>query len=734
MKHLFLLLSFFLALFLTNPGYPQEKPYKEGEILVKYKSGVASEIKSAIRNRRQAQLIRTFQRINVHHMRLPQGTDVLKAVEDFKSDPNVEFAEPNYIRRPFLITPNDQAWPGQWGMVKVGMADAWTIGQGSSAVKVAVVDTGVDYTHPELAPNIWINPGEISGNSIDDDGNGYIDDIRGWNFLEGNNNPMDTEGHGTHLAGIIGAIGNNSAGVAGINWNINLMPLRFMTYNAGSVDGECDAIDYAASRGARVVNASFGGFSSDTERDCISSHPGLLIVAAAGNYGTNMDSGTKIYPAAYGFDNIIAVAATDSYDHLASFSNYGHQSVHIAAPGVNITSTVASGSSSLAVEGVMILKDSSGTQYRAKTVKRAAQFNAGAITGSLYSCTNNDCQGANSKIALIRRTAQADYYTDEVNVTAQVNSAMAAGAIAVIVYDFATEDNSLYLTSPFPAYLQGQPTQGGSWIPAITVTYTDGQYLKSWAGSTISLAYPYYIMSGTSMAAPFVTGAAALVLAEKPDLSVAQLKEVLTQSVDVIPSLTGKVSSNGRLNVARALETVRRPPYQLTLGAGWNLVSFPKLPNNPAGVEQVFPSTNQAIPKIIWGYDGSTRQWKKWRPNDPANSISLLEFGKGYWIYMGQEGSINLSGWSTPSSYSVSLCEGWNLAAYQGPDRAPLDTQLSTINNKWSMIWGWDEGEWSAQAASITLPPTIPPLSSFYQGKAYWIQIKQGMTNVQWNQ
>jgi subtilisin family serine protease len=213
---------------------------------------------------------------------------------------------------------------------------------------VAVIDSGIDYNHTELANNIWINSGEYGNgkesNGIDDDNDGYIDDWRGWDFVNDDNNPMDENSyldkyHGTHVAGIIGAIGNNGSGVAGVTWDVQLMPLRVLDMSGEGNDADIiNAIDYATTKGAHISNNSYGGSGyNQSVYNAIASArtAGQLFVAAAGNSSpaNNNDGSTKTYPASYGLDNIISVLSTDDDDDISSFSNYGATSVDIGAPG-----------------------------------------------------------------------------------------------------------------------------------------------------------------------------------------------------------------------------------------------------------------------------------------------------------------------------------------------------------------------------------------------------------------
>ena len=254
---------------------------------------------------------------------------------------------------PNPLTPNDTRFAELWGLNQPSDADidapeAWRTATGDATVTVAVVDTGVAYNHPELDGNIWVNTADPPGNG-DEDGNGFVDDVRGWDFVGDDNEPRDFDGHGTHVAGTIGAEGNNAAGIAGVNWDVSLMVLR-----AGDSSGLADAdivasFVYACSKGAKVVNGSFGGYGSSASILAALQTPACqntLFVFAAGNDANNNDD-FPFYPCSFGapapeadLPNIICVAATDRNDALATFSNYGFASVDLAAPGVDVLSTI----------------------------------------------------------------------------------------------------------------------------------------------------------------------------------------------------------------------------------------------------------------------------------------------------------------------------------------------------------------------------------------------------------
>ncbi|TVR14824.1 MAG: hypothetical protein EA401_03860 [Planctomycetota bacterium] len=248
------------------------------------------------------------------------------------------------------VIPNDPAFPDQWALrntvqtpggqsgADISATEAWSITTGSADIVVAIIDTGVHLQHEDLVDTIWKNPLETV-NGEDDSGNGKVDDVHGWNFADDNNDITDADGHGTHIAGIISASGNNGIGIAGISWHSQLMALKVGEGTSFPVSRAIQAIAYADAQGAQLVNMSWATTASNSSlRDAIAQRPHILFAAAAGNDGADIDD-SPVYPAAYRFDHLLAVTATTASDTVPSFSNTGVSSVHIAAPGASILST-----------------------------------------------------------------------------------------------------------------------------------------------------------------------------------------------------------------------------------------------------------------------------------------------------------------------------------------------------------------------------------------------------------
>ncbi len=292
---------------------------------------------------------------------------------ELESNPAVLSADPNGIEQP-SAAPNDSLFPSLWAHLNAGQTvngtagaadadmdtnEAWDIETGNTNTVIAIMDTGADITHPDLAPNLWQNPGEVGSNGVDDDANGFVDDVNGFDFVgnaAGDANPLDDVGHGTHVAGIAAANGNDGFGVTGASQRASIMVLKACNVNGCFQSDQIQAINYAAANGAHILNGSLGGFSGTenaTRRAAIFSHPNVLHVFAAGNDNANADNTPtecdpvadpcRAYPCAHApvageIDNTICVAATTQTDAKAGFSNVGVTSVDLAAPGVNIQS------------------------------------------------------------------------------------------------------------------------------------------------------------------------------------------------------------------------------------------------------------------------------------------------------------------------------------------------------------------------------------------------------------
>ncbi len=325
-----------------------------GELLVKFNSGVSQAARNSILSSAGCRETGAFSLVpGLARAQVSSGGDLSRVLASLNSNPSVAYAEPNFVVTTMATVPDDPRFPEQWALDNTGQTggtvdadidapEAWDLQTGTDIV-VAVIDTGLDYNHEDIVGNVWSNPGEIPDNGIDDDNNGFIDDDKGWDFANNDNDPFDDNRHGTHVSGSIAAVGNNAIGVSGVNWSARIMPLKFLdATGAGTTADAISAIQYATMMGAPISSNSWGGGAfSQALYDAIQAAgaAGQLFVAAAGNDGVNTDV-TPSYPASYDLDNIISVAATDADDLLATFSNFGAVTVDLGAPGVDILSTV----------------------------------------------------------------------------------------------------------------------------------------------------------------------------------------------------------------------------------------------------------------------------------------------------------------------------------------------------------------------------------------------------------
>jgi subtilisin family serine protease len=496
-----------------------------GEVLVKFKDEASLvAIRNAIGPGR-SQSVGRLKRVI-----LTPGADVEQEVARLNQKGEVEYAQPVYIKR-LQVIPNDPLFNQQWALRNNGQAapsvgtrgadinvvPAWDITTGSRDVVVAIIDTGLDLVHPELSQNVWTNPGEILGDGIDNDGDGFVDDVHGWDWTTNQPLPLDVDGHGTIVAGIIGATGDNRANIAGVNWRVSIMPLKVFDAGGTAMTTHIiEAIRYAVDHGARIINASYGsiGSATDAGRDFdraeyeafrYAQDAGVLVVAAACNtvpFGnSNDDLSQTCVPASYPLGNIIAVGSSDNNDAMASFSNFGVQSVDLVAPGVDVITT------------------------------------------------------APSFIQLAYRT-HISGFSETYNLE---NSVGCKAVGAASLYDVTDGDPGPYLgdssnsrpvdLSGFAGILKAQSPVGAINWRGVTIVCYD-----------VPTNHSVSTQTGTSVSAPLVSGVAALALAEAEARNqtpgVADLRAMILGGVDPKPLLEGKVATGGRLNAAKVLASL----------------------------------------------------------------------------------------------------------------------------------------------------------------------------------
>ncbi len=571
------------------------------QVIVRFAAGTSSAGRRAAVRAEGAAIAEPLSLPRTELVELADGTSVEDAIAAFEENPDVTYAEPNYVSQLSAI-PNDTNFAQLWGLNQVSDKDidapeAWDLTTGNSSIIVAVIDSGVAYDHPDLAANIWTNDDPAGGG--DQDGNGFVDDTNGWDFVSNDNAPLDANEHGTHVAGTIGARGNNALGVTGVNWQASIMPLRAGNASGSLTDAAIiDAIVYACANGARVVNGSFGGggFSQATLNAIDSvACANTLFVFAAGNGGSdgigdNNDT-TPEYPCNYNTTRIVCVAATDQNDARAFFSNFGATNVDLAAPGVGIFSSMPTFVNVLsdgfedtptlfntrwggqtapaghplwgpqnfvyAGGGAFSLSDSPAGNYSANT-----DTHIRSLTGSNLSGRAGCSLGYNMHLAteplldgvtIEASTAFAGTYTD-------VSQGGWSGTTGPFFFGFQEDlgafDGQASVFLRFRLRSNGTNQFDGAHIDDISLNCV----------TTPSAPGNYQNLTGTSMAAPHVAGAAALVLARNPALTTAQVRTILLSTVDPIAGLS--VASGGRLNVGSAVAAVDVVAPQTTIDTG----------------------------------------------------------------------------------------------------------------------------------------------------------------------
>jgi len=308
--------------------------FKPGEVLVKFATGVVASQAAANLAVDGLAIAGEIPSLDIKRLEVPPGQEMMW-IEKLRGDPGLLFVEPNYLARAAETIPDDPHYTEQWGLPRIRAPEAWGFTTGDDLITVAVIDTGVDLDHPDLVSKLWLNADEVPDNGLDDDGNGYVDDSYGWDFVNDDAEPQDDYWHGTHVAGVAAADTDNGQGVAGVSWGAKIMPLKALNASGdGNYADVASAIVYAADNGARILNLSLGGedySAALAEAVGYARERGCLLAAAAGN-----ESGAVLYPAAN--DGVLAVVATTRWDGRWYRSNYGPE-VDVAAPGADIYST-----------------------------------------------------------------------------------------------------------------------------------------------------------------------------------------------------------------------------------------------------------------------------------------------------------------------------------------------------------------------------------------------------------
>ncbi|MDM8538852.1 S8 family peptidase, partial [Desulfobacterales bacterium HSG17] len=601
--------SFLLLLYISPlwaKDFNQGVQYISHELLVKFKPGIDSKQKKIVREEYGAALIKTVNSISLEQWRFSGEQEIEEVLELLKTHPDIEHAEPNYLYAPQMI-PNDPEFNNLWFLQNTGQTikdssgnpgadisgpEAWDMETGSPDMIIAVIDSGVAFEHPDLIDNVWINNNEIPDNGLDDDNNGYIDDKYGWDFINGDNNPSDYsrdlsgDGHGTHVAGIIAAKGNNGIGTAGVMWQAKIMALQiFDIYETTSFMDTIiqniniiSAVEYAVNNGAKIINCSFGGPSdSRFQYDAYeyANNKGVLVVVAAGNENLNNDM-SPIYPSNYNLPNIISVAATDEFDNLASYSNYGKNTVDVAAPGgnesFNMYSTTPPARETLFFEDFESGDDNwvKDSIYEDWALAYEPLFESTVMRDSVNNYNDNE----NSYFQTLTPINAENYRGLHIQFISRFRLEQ---NFDLLIVEGSEDGINFSIDSPVTGSISGfsngierllnwgsETEIGRSFYLRFRLQSDESRNYEGISVDDIQLTgikweftgNEYAFKSGTSMAAPVVSGIAGLVWSHRPNLTPLEVKNAILNSVDTSANLEGKILSSGRVNAAKAIKSV----------------------------------------------------------------------------------------------------------------------------------------------------------------------------------
>lgn len=676
---------------LSGQNDPVVQGYKEGSLLVKSSvaaDGTVQSLQSA-HAAIGATIARDYSTLGVPGLflvTLPGNMTVKDAVSYYSGQPGVAYAEPDYYRQVSAIPQDPDFWR-QWGLQNTGQvfkenttagkpgADinataGWDMVTGGGTI-VAVLDTGTDYLHPDLAANIWTD--QATG-------------THGYDTITGTLDPMDQHGHGTHCAGIIGAVANNGIGTSGVSWNATVMPVRWLDSNGiGRVSDEISAITWAYQHGARIMSCSYGYSRQSKAEEEVIAQTNALFIVSAGNSNDDIDI-APTYPASLPLPNIITVAATTAQDTKADFSNYGPHSVHLGAPGADIYSTYRSVYIPVPVLHEPFDTLENWTPIGNWTSDTTRYVSAPASAGIFFDNTGENATGMS--MTLTSRNPlpsmagmQNPVISYQIEMDGNAGSVILEGSqngmywvqIDLTYPDSIPEDRFVLKQASLPESLRG-----GNLVVRFRAEGSglscniDDLILSDGYGS---LAEPRWVyMSGTSMAAPMVSGVAALLSAKAPGADIQQIRDALLSSTDPIPDLEGLTVTGGRVNLTAALNAIGQPPDEshIPVLTGWNHISVPYRLEPGTDTAAIFSGINSSGHSVLM-YQNDTAGYRTLSPTDLVVPL------QGYWLYSANSTTV-------PVTFAESVIDN--------PREVPAG---------WSSIGGWSDRNVSANLTLVSL-------------------------------
>lgn len=685
------------------PDYDMNTPYADGYVLVQASASQDGSVASLADANAAigAEVIRDYESVGISGLslvKLPDTISVTDAVAYYTGIPGIAYAEPDYYFSTYT-TPDDPDLWRQWGLLNTGApyreskppgtagadisaVSGWDIATSTDDVIIAVIDTGVDVSHPDLTSNLWST-------------GAYGTVIHGYNVLESDESiePWDDNGHGTHCAGIIGMIGDNGIGGSGVAWNTSIMAIKALNYRgSGRLSDLSLGMAYASANGASIISCSFGTpYRSRVMEDMIRSSP-ALFVCAAGNSKSDMNLHPD-YPASYDLSNVITVAATDPSDGLSSFSNYGNRTVHVAAPGTEIYSTYPSAYS---YDSFFRDPEFSPDNF---ILDGNWTFVPGCMPGELPSLYGSIPEYTEEAEELVITFNQSVMVPEQAPILVWDLSGRFYG-YQRIEYSYDGEhwtilqDGSMYLNEDdwvqkF-APLYSIPGQNSIRI-RFTYSLFSNDCLADFSIRNIRLGYQgsiekpeYRYMNGTSMATPMVAGIAGLIKSMAPELTAGEMRQVIMDTVDPLPSLQDKIISNGRVNLAKALHSLQDPD-EIPLYSGWNHVSVPRRLAEGSDTAEIFSDVNSSGHSIL-RYTDDTIGYQTLKATDPIVPL------QGYWLFSDNATTVPIRFHEQLLPESRNISAGWSSVGGWVPEDLSANETFHTLMTGWSYAVGYNAG------------------------------------------